>query len=139
MLTIIICIIIGIVIDIKYNDLKWEYNTFLTVIIAGFIGCCLVVIIPSDKEIKTYHYDIVENNDTFLCRELTGGEMYYVFYYNGNDGIRIHRVKCDKVTIKYTNEAPIAIRYKEEDSDSFINWFFMGGEYTDNYVIWINK
>ena len=138
MIIILISIIIGVVISGKsfyYSlDELLDYVFFgITIIFGGIVGCFIGVIpalmLPADIEINTYENKIEslqDNNsvggDFFLGCGAVQGEMKYVFYYSIDGGFKMSQLSYEDVLIKYSNEARV-IEYREEPTESFINWF----------------
>ena len=151
MVTLAICLIAGIVIALVK---EWYWidgigdfimESILGGLIGGLIGVILMLALPMKTEINTYTYKIEtfqDNNSVsgsfFLGSGSIDGKMKYVFYYEVNGGFKMAQIDYDDAIIKYSDNVK-AIRYKEEPTDAFINWFAVDIYMSDTYEIFVPK
>lgn len=148
MVTIILGIVIGIV--IMYLGDRYYGPDIMGLISGGLIGSIIGIVVsislPMSKEINTYEYNIVTLQDNshvsgglFLGTGSINGSMKYVFYYElPNGGFKMNQISYENTTIIYSNDKKVII-YKEEPTNSFLNWFAIDLEFNTSYEIYVPK
>lgn len=149
MLTFVIFVIGGVVIGVV-KEWKWIKSigdfiaeSLLGAIIGGVIGVILMFALPMRTEVKTYQYEIevLQDSDSVSGNFLLGsghinGSFKYVFYYKTDGGFKMGQVDYRDAIIKYSDDIKV-IRYREEMTDSFINWFAVDFWFSDRYEIFV--
>lgn len=153
MYTIIITIII-LVIFFNYSEYQNYYSDFIDyfiqtlrgLFIGGILGFIIALALPMNTEINKYEYEIEALQDSnsvngsfFLGSGSFNGEMKYVFYYKIKNRFKLAQVDYDNTSIEYTDETPIAERYKEEADKSTINLFALDVCLKDDWVMKVPK
>mgnify|MGYP003610993582 CR=1 FL=1 len=156
MITIIICGIIGLIIAIvsifdgfDYIEDIIMYFLFgiIGALIGGLIGFGIAFALPAKTEIvkTTYNLEALQDNNSvngsfFLGTGQIEGEMKYVFYYEKDGYYKLEQVDYNEVKVKYSNEKPKAERFRQKNvKDAFINNFAIGGNYYQEYIIYVPK
>lgn len=143
MITILICMIIGLGIGIKniiseFGSYTFDLflNIFLTIIMGmggAFIGIIIAIALPTKHVTveKVYELECLKDNssisgDFFLGMGSVDSTMKYTFYYKTEDGFKLKQLDVDSTIIKYSENTPRAICSYEKEvnvEDAFINYF----------------
>lgn len=155
MVTIIICVVIGIIIGIITSDWEWYLldiflgvvNIILYVVIGFFIGLLIATTLPMKTYNRHYSLNIVtlqDNNSVsghfFLGSGQIDGKMQYVFYIEDDGLYKMHQIDYNLVQIKYTDSIPKVNVYEITETDAFINHFAIDWNLGDQtYIIEVPK
>lgn len=131
MVTIILGIVIGIVIMYSTNpDFDRSGPDIMGLISGGLMGAIIGIVVsislPMSKEINTYEYNY---------SHVSGGVFYYEL---PNGGFKMNQISYENTTIVYSNDKKVII-YKEEPTNSFLNWFAIDLEFNTSYEIYVPK
>lgn len=133
------------------SDKFMEYFSGLFLIVfttglASIFGLGVVICLPMDTVTKVDTYNIVGlkdnnnvNGDFLLGSGSINGEMKYTFYYEENGFYKMKQIDVNNTSIKYSNDIKIE-RYREEATESFINYFAIDdleNESNMSYIIYI--
>ncbi len=133
-ITLIMGFLIGIYFSYKkFNDNYSYYDVsdyitpvIVSTIVSFVIGFILCIMLPMDRDIKKYNYNIVSlqiNNGLkgdFIS--ITDQMKYNFFIKEDNDTYKMMSIDAKLATIKYTNTSPkITVFEVTEKKDSFIN------------------
>lgn len=129
--------------------MEYFFGLFLiafTTVLASIFGLGVALCLPMDTVTKVDTYNIVslkDNNNVsgnfLLGSGSINGEMKYTFYYEENGFYKMKQIDVNNTSIKYSNDIKVE-RYREEATESFINYFAIDdleNESNMSYIIYI--
>lgn len=129
--------------------MEYFFGLFLIVLVtvlASIFGLGVALLLPMDTVTKVDTYNIVslkDNNNVsgnfLLGSGSINGEMKYTFYYEDNGFYKMKQIDVNNTSIKYSNDIKVE-RYREEATESFINYFAIDDLYSESnmdYIIYI--
>lgn len=153
MITIGICILVGIVIGVKeslrwnFDFMEWFLNIFSGCVGGVGVGIVIAFILPMDLEGKKEILMLESLQDGsklsgqfFLGSGHIDGKMQYVFYYENDGYYKMMQAESELVKVKYFEGRPQVEITTQWPTDSWINYFGLSSDVGDKtYIIQVPK
>jgi hypothetical protein len=133
------------------KNLSWFFGMSmwgLMIMVAGILvfGMCAAVL-PTEtynKEVECNKLVCLQDNFSIhgsflLASGRIEKEMFYVYYYETETGIKLGKLPYHKVSIKYTNNTPVIKTFEDVPTYSWKNWVGVALNSNRTYIFEIPK
>ena len=103
----------------------------------GIVGCCDTEWVETNTtEIVALSDNVGVEGQVYLRRGYIEDKLSYYYIVDTQFGLKADSVSADKCYIKYTNDKPYMVTYKETIKNGFVRWAF-GDISSTRYTIYL--